>query len=379
MHGDRLLDRESRQLMGERHRPRPGDNDARADAFLQTLRAVARKRVEQPQLRLATRHRDGVQQHPRPGTELRDATEHRVADGGGDLLARRRQRLGDEEGVSGRLGVELVPLRAVWRRELSDGVARERRKPEPVDRGKRCDLSEHGPQRMPAIQPIVPIRCDHHRRQAVRAPSEEPHDIERRLVRSVDVLEHENRRRALLEHTPNRRGDLVGNGAAFDGVRHVAARRLRNIDERPERTRREQHVARSPQNASRAVSVIAEFPNQGRLADAGLAGHQHHPTGAAIDHVRETSRQRGELLGPLQQPARVRDGFRPALDSPTLPLPRWRDYPPLAPPDRCSAVRLRFSSHARSDASSAPWRVSTCASTGSPSHDSAVRTSTPSP
>jgi hypothetical protein len=110
------------------------------------------------------------------------------------------------------------------RRQLSDGVARERHKPEPVDRGKRCDLSEHGLQRMPAIQPDLPIGGDHHRRQAVRAPSEQPHDIERRLVRRVDVLEHENRRRALLEHTPNRRGDLVGNGAALDGVRHVAAR-----------------------------------------------------------------------------------------------------------------------------------------------------------
>ena len=204
------------------------------------------------------------------------------------------------------------------RGETGDGLLRERRQPKPVDARAGRDLSEHDPQRVPAIEPDVPVGRDHERREAVHAPREQPQDVERRLIRRVKILEHQNRRRALLEQTPNRGGDLVGNGFPLHGVRQVAARGLRNVEQRPERAGCEQHVAGAPQHASGTLDLLAEPFDQRRLADPGLAGDECHPAAAGLNHRRENFRQRRELLRTLQQPVLLHDRTRLASDVSTV-------------------------------------------------------------
>jgi hypothetical protein len=123
----------------------------------------------------------------------------------------------------------------------------------------------------------------------------------RTVVRGVNIVENEDRRRPLLEQAPDRGRDLVRNGFPLHGVRQVAARYVRNVEQRPERARREQHVAGTPQRASGTHSLIAEPLDHGRLADPGIAGNECHATAARLDHRREHFRQRRELLGTLKQ------------------------------------------------------------------------------
>ena len=67
-------------------------------------------------------------------------------------------------------------------------------------------------------------------------------------------------------------GRLVQHGG--DGGTEVGG----DVAERAERTRSAQGVAHAPQHRYR--SLLRERPQQDRLADAGLPGHQHHRTAA---------------------------------------------------------------------------------------------------
>src|SRR5689334_17590429 len=79
------------------------------------------------------------------------------------------------------------------------------------------------------------------------------------------------------------------------------------VRERAERARREQLVARSPQHP--CVLAGAERADQRRLADAGLAGDQHHaPAGAAASASNNHSRSsRGALTRATLSESLLRD------------------------------------------------------------------------
>jgi hypothetical protein len=93
----------------------------------------------------------------------------------------------------------------------------------------------------------------------------------------MDVLEHDDRR------TP--RLDLLHQGRKAAGrllsvLNHLPERPAalrRDIDERSQRPRRTQTVARTPQDALPRIALFAEAPDECRLADPGLTRQEHQP------------------------------------------------------------------------------------------------------
>ena len=118
------------------------------------------------------------------------------------------------------------------------------------------------------------------------APEQANH-VEGRLVGPVDIFEHEHARRmpAKLAHEGGR--DLVGLRSAVDERLHLAPARLRDLDQRPERTRREQRVAGTPKDPSRAPALVAEAPQERRLPNPGFPRDEHEPATSLLTHVIE--------------------------------------------------------------------------------------------
>jgi hypothetical protein len=112
----------------------------------------------------------------------------------------------------------------------------------------------------------------------VDPPTEQPQDVERRLVGPVHVFEHEDGPGSRPELIIQRRSDLVRLRPALDELFELSAGLLRDVQERSERTRREERVACSPEDAHRVTLVVEERPHESGLADARLAPEEEQPS-----------------------------------------------------------------------------------------------------
>jgi hypothetical protein len=99
-----------------------------------------------------------------------------------------------------------------------------------------------------AVELVVAIRRDEERGHRLDPAREELEDVECRLVRPVDVLEHEDRPGPRLQLVSQRRHDLVRHRAALDELLQLAVRLLGDTEQRPERPRREKRIAGAPED-----------------------------------------------------------------------------------------------------------------------------------
>ena len=220
-------------------------------------------------------------------------------------------------------------------------------------------LAQHNPQRMCAVK-LVSVGGDEQRRETLDAPPEQPQNIECRLVGPMNILEHDNRRRppARLVHQHSRN---VGRPrAAVERAGELAACELRDVEQRSERTRREERVAASPQDTGRAAGRFTEPPQQRRLPDARLAADEHEAPARTTPHRPQALLEHRELAAAFQQLARSVHGFRRrsvSHEAPIVAPPPQRDKralsqvtatpaPTRARPRRPSARRVRVSSPA---------------------------------
>ena len=134
------------------------------------------------------------------------------------------------------------------------------------------------------------------RRKRFDAATEKPQHVERRVVSPMHVLEHQDRRRTRLQLSHQRRGDLERPRARLDELLELAAGGRGDVDERPERPRREQSVARAPEEPGAGRRVVAEAPQQRGLADAGLPADEHQPPTRALPHRLDALAEDRELL-----------------------------------------------------------------------------------
>jgi hypothetical protein len=213
--------------------------------------------------------------------------------------------LGQEERVARRAAVELVGVDAVRLGELCDGVGRQSWKLAARDVARPGQLSEDDPQRVAKVELVVAIGAEHERRRRVGLPGQQPHDVEGGLVGPLQVLEDEDRRRAARELAQQRAGHLVRPRVARRGVSQVAAGLLGDVDERPQRARREERVARAPKDPRGPAVLVDEAPCERGLAGAGLAGDEHEAAARAAAHAVEHPCERLELAGALEQVARL--------------------------------------------------------------------------
>ena len=128
---------------------------------------------------------------------------------------------------------------------------------------------------MGRAQLVVAIRGEHEGRpETVDPAADEGEHVQGRLVRPVQVVEDEDGRPARLQLPDHGARHVVGLGVAVHHVVELTAGLRCDVDEGPERSRREQRVARAPEDACRRVLVVAERSHERRLADARLTADQ---------------------------------------------------------------------------------------------------------
>jgi hypothetical protein len=222
-----------------------------------------------------------------------------------------------------------------------------------------------GPQqRMPPVHLGVPVDAHHHHQQpgTLQLPAREPQQGQRRRVGPVQIVQHQQQRpagrrrpqepgeaveqpeagRLRLDRRRRRQvrqaradgrhdlGDVGGAGA------HLLAQRRRvggldvgadHLDPRPERGRALPLPAAAPQHQGTTRSRLGrQLLGQPGLADAGLAGHQHHPAPAGKGGV-QVGGERGQLGLAADERGRHRG-------PPPLPQPNSISSPPRYRADR---------------------------------------------
>ena len=274
---DRFLDRQPRQLVTELEavaavRQRPCchafvDSDDLLDELL-----------EQPRFRARGRDRHRVDHRPGVRAQTSRAREHGIDDGAWNLAGSGGEDLRHEERIARSAEVELVGVDADRRGELCDGRPRERWNGDALDRRSPRDLAQRDAKRVDAVELVIPERPEHEGTRSLDLAREQSQHIERRLVGPVQVFEHEHGRPTAPNQAGQRFDDLVRAGSASDLPLEFAAGLLGDIHEWPERARRRERVARTPEDAGWCVH--AEVAHQGRLAGSSLARDEDQAAGA---------------------------------------------------------------------------------------------------
>ena len=128
---------------------------------------------------------------------------------------------------------------------------------------------------MTAVDLVVPIAGEHECGDRLHAASEEPQDIEGRLVSAMHILEDEDRWRPRPQLAHERRGNLIRSRAGLHELLQLSARALGDVDEGPERTWSEQCITSAPQDSRAAGAVVAEASQERSLPHACFAAHEH--------------------------------------------------------------------------------------------------------
>ena len=212
-----VLDRAPREVVAERQRLAVQAQQPGVDAL------VDRGRVAHG---LATSHSsagpgiDGGQldDRARRVADQRHPERDRVAHARRHAAAvRRGQRLGDEERVAARDGVQVGGIAAGPLRELGDGVGRQRRAARsaaaPRAAARRARAGPRAAARPRQVRITQPAR-------ARQAPAEQRDEVERRVVGPVQVLDHEHR---AVGQRGQRRGQDALAGAGLDRGLELAA------------------------------------------------------------------------------------------------------------------------------------------------------------
>jgi hypothetical protein len=221
----------------------------------------------------------------------------------------------------------------------------------------RGQIPEHEAQRVVALQRVVAVGRDHQRRHPLHPPAEQLHDVERRLVGPVEVFQDDDGR--LPDRAAQRPEDLAGGCAALGHLRQLSAHLVGDVDQRPERSRREERLARPGQHPD-GLLALAERTHDRRLADPRLAAEHDHLPAPAATNLREAVVELREVAIALQQlhtstlgPSRPRinravgvggakDGWRSPCVGARAPV-----RSPSPPPTRRPTWAIRSSSSAR--------------------------------
>jgi hypothetical protein len=156
---------------------------------------------------------------------------------------------------------------------------------------------------MGAFELVVSVAGDRQRAKRVNPAAEEPEDVERRLIGPVHVLEHEQGRATSQLVGENRR-DLVWPGATPDELVKLAASFVRDLEQRSERARCQEPVARAPEDAGGRTALVGELPEKSRLPGPRLTTQKDEAAATGQGAVKQLV-ELGKLIGTLEQLARL--------------------------------------------------------------------------
>ena len=338
---ERLAD----ERVGERPAPALLAHEARLEQLGQRL--LAGELGHQPQVEGRAADRGDLDRAPRPLRQLghadHDRVAHRVRErhlaGAGELEpgGRLAQRAADAEGGGQLAGEERDALRPVVDRahELGAGCAREharhsaavpaeseRRQRELVEVARAAQVVAQPAQAVAAREPVGAVGGDdQHPARGDRLAERREH-LERGLVGPLQVVEQHERvaepGEGAVQRLEQRRAVGLGGRLAElrEQPREVAAQRPAGVeaarlrvqvraqggDERPVRRRA---ALRGGAAQDRDGGVLRERGGEHRLADPGLAGHQHDAAAARRG-------RREPLLQPLAAPPACRSARSPS-------------------------------------------------------------------
>ena len=195
---------------------------------------------------------------------------------------------------------------------------------------------------MVACELVVSVRDDDEAGRGPGLPAQQPHNVQCAFIGPVRVLHDDDECLAGLRAAfEERRGDVVRSApGAEGGPSEAALRALGDLEERPERARRGQRVAASPEDARARRQLVAEAPNQRRLADTRLAAHEDQapvPCGGATEGLVELR----ECLVALDEGARQGSFHDRHRVDPCAILGGGQPLPTGAAPDRDTIVAER--------------------------------------
>ena len=153
---------------------------------------------------------------------------------------------------------------------------------------------------MEAVQLGVAIAHEQRGRQRFNPATQQPEHIERRVVRPVHVLEHQDRRRARPQLPHERCRHIECARVSLHELLELAARVLGDVEEGPERARGEQGITGPPQQSRALRQAVAEAPQERGLADTGLPADEQQATARAALHGIHALAQRRELVAALE-------------------------------------------------------------------------------
>jgi len=274
------------------------DRQALLEGFLRLLTADL---VEQRRLDSRPQDRGRVEQAARVGGEPGGAGEDRVADGRRWSGASGGENLGDEEGVAAghveeRTGVDLVPpghARDRLPRQAGEGQATDAR-------GTR-QIADDDAERVAGAEFVVPVGHDEQRREVLDAAAEEAKKVEAGFVGPVGVLRDEQRGLPRpLEGGEDLGVEVLSRG--LGALQQVGGQTQggSDVDQRSERARRGERVEGGHRDVGLIPHVPRESPDEGRLADPGLAADEDE-TAVADRDVPKVSREGVQLFTTLDQ------------------------------------------------------------------------------
>jgi hypothetical protein len=253
---------------------RPGLQHAELDAFGQPLQCAAQHALEHGGIDAAADHRRGIDHTARRRGETADARQHGIADRRRQPVLAVRQDLADEEGIARGAPVQFRGIDRPTRRQIAHGLDRQARQLD-AQRLGRGEIAQQHAHRGLRRDLIGAAGQDQQDTAALEPAAEELHQIERRLVGPVDVLDDQQRRLAPLAELVQQAGkQRRARRFAFELGQELAPQLARDVIERAERRRREQGIAMALENAQAGRLRPHEPFDEGGLADAGLAAHQ---------------------------------------------------------------------------------------------------------
>ena len=188
-----LFDRHAGQLVPERHGLAFLDDHPRHERAVEVTHVLTHRGLEQPELGPRRHDRDCIENAARTVVERRGTRENCVADGRRNLVAARRERFGDEEGVPRRPGEEPLRIDVVRLGELSDGTERQPRHLQRRSRRSNRDACQCEAKRMRLDELVITVRRDDEGPRRADPPGQQQDEIERRLVGPVQILDNDQR------------------------------------------------------------------------------------------------------------------------------------------------------------------------------------------
>ncbi len=254
--------------------------DAVLDALRESRAGTSADLLRERGLEPWSKHRCDLKERLRAATEPRGACKDGITDRRRNLVVVSCDRFGDEERVAARRAMQSRRIEVARSSNRADCLEGQRRYPNLGGERSR-EVAEREPQRVCASNLLVTKRSDDKDRHVPEPPTDHTEHVERALVRPMEILEDDHRRRPprLAKQCEKRREHLI----AIGRIERCAKRTLDlvgDVRQRRERPTRRSRIAPAPQRLDTFAEICAERLDERRLAHAGLPGDEHEPAGA---------------------------------------------------------------------------------------------------